>query len=308
MKNKKGFLRRLQIRLEYIVFKRLFSLWQKLGFHLTKNHYYEPIPDTRTLRADFWTKNSEFVGVNFNEQKQIDLLSLFSSKYKKEYDAFPKTSSATPYEYFLNNGGFESVDAEISYCMIRHFKPKKIIEIGSGSSTYLAAKAVLKNKEEGGFETELVAIEPYPNSVMKLGFPGLSELIPKEVQEVPFKKFQELKENDILFIDSSHVLKIGNDVQYEYLKILPRINRGVIIHIHDIFLPEEYPRKWVMEYCRFYTEQYLLQAILAFSDQFEVLWGGNYMNLKHPDKLESAISSYKRGKVQPGSFWIRKIK
>ena len=118
-----------------------------------------------------------------------------------------------------------------------------------------------------------------------------------------------MQENhDILFIDSSHVLRIGGDVQYEYLEILPRLARGVIVHSHDIFLPAEYPRHWVLEEHKFWTEQYLLQAFLAFNDSFEVLWAGSYMHLKHPEKLEEAFSSYKRERTLPGSFWMRKVK
>lgn len=206
-------------------------------------------------------------------------------------------------------GGFESVDGEVLYCMIRHFKPKKIFEIGSGNSTYLFAQAILKNKEEhNDYECELVAIEPYPNNILKTGFAGLSKLIPKKVQDISLSEFKKLTENDILFIDSSHVLKIGSDVQYEYLEILPRLKKGVLVHLHDIFLPAEYPKEWVLKDYRFWTEQYLLQAFLAFNDSFEVIWAGSYMHLKHPDKLEVAFSSYRRNERWPGSFWIRKIR
>ena len=192
---------------------------------------------------------------------------------------------------------------------LRHFKPKKLFEIGSGSSTYLSAQAILKNKEEDdAYECELVALEPYPNDVLKVGFPGLSKLIPQEIQHISLTEFKKLKTNDILFIDSSHVLRIGSDVQYEYLEILPRLNKGVIVHVHDIFLPAEYPIGWVLKDYRFWTEQYLLQAFLAFNKSFEVLWAGSYMHLRHPDKLEAAFSSYKREQRWPGSFWIRKIK
>jgi hypothetical protein len=193
--------------------------------------------------------------------------------------------------------------------MIRYFKPKKIFEIGAGNSTYLSAQAILKNKEEDNdYECELVAIDPYPPNTLKAGFPGLSKLIPKKVQDIPLSEFKKLSKNDILFIDSSHVLKIGSDVQYLYLEVLPRLNKGVIVHAHDIFLSAEYPKDWVLKDYRFWNEQYLLQAFLTFNNSFEVLWAGSYMHLRHPDKLEEAFSSYKRDKTQPSSFWIRKIK
>jgi len=292
------------------IIKMMFLFWQRLGFHITPNHFYEPIPDTRTLKDDLWSKHSELVGIGLNEKKQLELLSLFVSKFKNEYDRFPKNKTSSPYEYYVNNGAFESVDGEILYCMIRHFKPRKIFEIGSGHSTYLSAQAVLKNrKEDDGYNCELVAIEPYPTEILKIGFPGLRKLIPKKIQDIPLSEFEKLTENDIFFVDSSHVLKIGSDVQYEYLEILPRLNKGVIVQAHDIFLPTEYPREWVLKDYIFWTEQYLLQAFLAFNDSFEVLWAGSYMHLQHPDKLETAFSSYKREqRFPPGSFWMRKIK
>lgn len=287
--------------------KRSFPIWQRLGFHVTPNHFYEPIPDTRRLNDELWSKHSELVGIEISEKEQIHLLSEFMAKFKDEYEAFPKYKTPIPYQYYINNGSFESVDGEILYCMVRNFKPRKIFEIGSGSSTYLSTQAILINREENkDYECELTAIDPYPNSVLKAGFPGLSKLIPENIQNVPISQFNELKENDILFIDSSHILKIGSDVQYEYLQILPRLNKGVLIHAHDIFLPSEYPREWVCKQYRFYTEQYLLQAFLSFNSAFEILWMGNYMHLKHPGKLEKAFSSYDRSKVWPGSFWMRK--
>ena len=286
--------------------KKTFPLWQMLGFHITPVYFEEPIPDTRKLKDDLWQKQSELIGIDMNETKQLELLSYFISKFKREYETFPRNKTSIPYQYYVNNGGFESVDGEVLYCMIWHFKPKRIIEIGSGNSTYVSAQAILKNKEENGGGCELIAIDPYPNKVLEKGFPGFSKLIKKEVQKVNLSLFNQLKENDILFIDSSHVLKIGGDVQYEYLEILPQINKGVVVHIHDIFLPAEYPKKWVLKNYRFLTEQYLLQAFLTFNNTFEILWAGSYMHLKHSNLLEKAFNSYNPKIVWPGSFWMRK--
>jgi len=282
-------------------------LCQRLGFHVTPSDFESPIPDTTKLKDNLWSKNSELVGVDINEEKQLELLSLFEVKFKNEYEQFSRGKADRPYEYYLGNEAFKSVDAEILYCMIRHFKPKRIYEIGSGFSTYLSARAVLRNvSEDSTCWCKLIAIEPYPNEVIRAGFPGLTTVIAKEVQDVPLSEFEELEENDILFIDSSHVLRIGNDVQYEYLDILPRLSRGVITHSHDIFLPAEYPRQWVLQKRRFLSEQYLLHAFLAFNESFEVLWAGNYMHLHHADELERAFSSYDRYEVFPGSFWMRR--
>jgi hypothetical protein len=265
-----------------------------------------PIPDLEKLDETFWLKRSELVGVKINEKKGLELLEIFESKFKNEYEAFPMNETSKPYQYYICNPAFGSIDAEILYCMIRYFKPHEIIEIGSGYSTLLSAQAILENQEEdASFKCELVAIEPYPNTVLKTGFPGLSELIRKPIQEIPLSAFEGLTENDILFIDSSHVLRTGGDVQYEYLEILPRLNKGVVVQIHDIRFPEDYPRHFLKQ-SRFYTEQYLLQAFLAFNNAFEVLWSGHYMELNHPDKLDTAFSRHREFK-QGDSFWMRKI-
>lgn len=295
------------MNLKKTIMTGLFYLCERIGFHITPVYYQMPIPDTRTLKESLWQELSEMVGIDINEQYQIDMLSLFSSRFKEEYENFPRNKTPVPYQYYVNNGFFQSVDGEILYCMIRHSKPKRIFEIGSGNSTYLSAQAIHRNKDEGGHECELIVVDPYSNDVLKAGFPGLSKLILKEVQDIPTSEFSNLEENDILFIDSSHALKIGSDVQARaLLEILPRLNQGVIVHFHDIFMPAEYPKKWVLEDCKFLNEQYVLQAFLAFNRSFEVQWAGSFMHIRHPSKLEAAFSSYNRDTCLPGSFWIRR--
>ena len=102
------------------------------------------------------------------------------------------------------------------------------------------------------------------------------------------------------------MVKIGSDVQFLLLEVLPRLKKGVLIHLHDIFLPMEYPRHWVMDHDRFWTEQYLLHAFLLFNKEYEVVWAGSYMHTYHSDKLSKAFASYDAQKTLPGSFWIRR--
>ncbi|MFZ0011690.1 MAG: class I SAM-dependent methyltransferase [Halobacteriota archaeon] len=288
---------------------KLFLPGQKLGYNLTYNNYYSPIPDLRELSNDLWLKRSELVAIDIKEENQIELLSRFTSRYRSEYDTFPRHRTSRPYGYYVDNGAFGSVDGEILYCMVRDFKPNVIIEVGSGNSTYLIAQAIQKNKEKDKeYACSLQAIEPYPNPTLKAGFPGLTRLIDEKVQRVDLSEFDKLCNNDILFIDSSHVAKIGSDVEYEYLEILPRLRKGVIVHFHDIYLPTEYPREDIYIRHLFWNEQYIFHAFLSFNDSFEVLWGGTYMHLNHSGALERAFSSYSKDKQWPTSFWIRKTK
>jgi predicted O-methyltransferase YrrM len=191
------------------------------------------------------------------------------------------------------------VDALVAYCMVRHFQPRLIIEVGSGFSSLVLGDAVAKNTD-----SSLICIEPFPREFLREGFPGLQSLIEQKVQDIDLDFFAQLESRDILFIDSSHTVKIGGDVNYLFLEVLPRLKPGVIVHVHDIFLPFEYRRDWVLDEFRFWTEQYLLQAFLTFNSEFEVLMANNYLNQYHEEALKAAfpdLSSW-----GGGSFWMRR--
>jgi len=282
----------------------LFSLYERRGWHITPVHFYQPIPDSRELSPELWKSHSHMCGIDMNEQFQIELLKEFHSEFSGEYDHFPD-SIDDPLQFHLGQRFFCAVDAEVLYCMIRRFKPRKMIEIGSGMSTLLSAEAIRKNGAEG-FDCLLTAIEPYPREFLRSMIPGLKELLEVKVQSVPIERFSELEANDILFIDSSHVVRIGGDVVYECLEILPYLKPGVIVHFHDIFLPAEYPREWILKNRWYWSEQYLLQAFLAFNNAFEVMMAGSFLHLMHGEKLKAVFASYDPANVWPGSFWIRR--
>jgi predicted O-methyltransferase YrrM len=288
------------------VYPPLFALGERFGVHITPNHYYWPIPDIKSLDESLWSARSEMVGIDLRESAQVQLLDDFVARSKAEFDQVPVRAMGTAHQYYSENPMFLGADAAILYHLIRTRRPKKIIEIGSGFSTYVSAQALLKNQAEDGDSGELIAIEPYPNATLRAGFPGLTRLMQTPLQKVPLSTFETLAENDILFIDSSHVLKIGSDVQYEYLEVLPRLKRGVLVHIHDIFLPYEYPKEWVYKLARYWTEQYLLQAFLAFNDHFEVVWAAHFMRKTYPEKLRDALRPHSIEGA--ASFWIRKTK
>jgi predicted O-methyltransferase YrrM len=245
------------------------------------------------------------VGVDMNQEGQVRLLADFAVRFRQEYDAIPRRPTESPLDYHIDNGAFESVDGEVLYCMIRDLRPRRVIEIGSGASTLLAAKALHHNEDDGSPPCKYTVCDPFPGAEVRRGVPGVTRLITEPVQSVPLEVFGALEANDILFIDSSHVLKIGSDVQYEFLEVIPRLKPGVVVHIHDIFMPAEYPQAWVVKQHRFWTEQYLLQAFLAFNREFEVMWAGSYMHLTNPSLLASSFSSYDSQR-HPGSFWIRR--
>jgi predicted O-methyltransferase YrrM len=301
----------------------LFRMLQPLGLHLTRNHFYEPVPDTRQLKEHEWEEPSAMVGVDMNVSRQLNVLNNIIPEYVDECD-FSEEQPSVPHAFHLGNEFFEALDAEVLHCMIRHFKPERIVEIGSGYSTLVCARAAAMNDKLDSSPAELVCIEPYPNETLQEGIPGLTRLTQKPVEEVSLDVFSRLSSGDIVFIDSSHVVKLGSDVIYEYLEILPRLSPGVLVHIHDIFLPDEYPRKWVLDEHKFWTEQHLLQAFLVCNDCFEVMWASSFMSKNYKGELETAIPSWRQSytrlsedlkdvtltrdgqNVWPVSFWIRR--
>jgi predicted O-methyltransferase YrrM len=231
----------------------LFYSSEFMGVHILPDSYYSPIPNTSKLPDKTWDVY-DISDLKWDEKKMFALLSEIAI-HRTEVNNIPMEKEQET-EYYFNNPMFHGMDAVVYYYMIRYFKPKKLIEIGSGYSTLIAAKAISYSAAKAisiNDETQLFAIEPYPPAFLE-GLHGLS-LIQKPVQEMPTSFFEQLNSGDILFIDSSHVSKIGSDVNYIFLRILPKLKRGVIIHFHDIFIPFEFSKVYVNKLATFWNEQ-----------------------------------------------------
>src|SRR3954464_15474908 len=202
-----------------------------------------------------------------NDAIQLQLLADVFPQFESEYSRFAHQPTDSPYEFYFDNPMFSGTDALVLYGMLRHFKPRRVLEVGSGFSSRVAATALQANGSG-----ELVCIEPYPQEVLRHEFPTLTQLIEKEVQQVDLKVFQNLAANDVLFIDSSHVVRVGGDVDYLFLEVLPRLAPGVIIHVHDVFIPFPGRRDWVLEERRCWNEQQLLQAFVGGNSGFALLF------------------------------------
>ena len=286
----------------YIFDKFLAHIFSAFGYYLFKKQYYLGIPEKEDLI--YTTINSKLIRIDINEKECFDLLNNVILKYKKEFNSFPVNKVNDISEYYLLNGGFMAGDGNVYYSLIRHLKPNRIIEIGGGNSSKLASKAITMNSKN----TEYIIIEPYPQKYLK-DLNNIKELKVNKVQEVNLNLFETLNEGDILFIDSSHTLRLGGDVWYEYCEILPRLKSGVYIHIHDIALPRHYPKVYFDRHY-FFNEQYVLQTFLTYNTKFKIVWPGGYLINKYPEKLRQAflpeydLMKDKFPNAEPSSFWL----
>lgn len=284
-----------------------YPLFSKYGYHLLRKHYYLPIPEEGDLAYQI---TSELKGIDLDAHRSFEFLDTIVLKYKAEFNAFPYHKTDVAEQFYLLNGGFMAIDGNVYYALIRHLQPDTIVEIGSGNSTLLAIHAISRNLEENRKPSALICIEPDPSRIVKEQFPSFAKHHAQKVQDIGVEFFESLQAGDILFIDSTHALRSGGDVWWEYCEILPRLRAGVYVHIHDISLPKPYPRAYFDRHY-YWNEQYLLQAFLTFNSNFEIIWPGNYLMTRYSDKMQAAFApeyelmraSYPSS--EPTSFWMR---
>lgn len=267
-------------------------------------HFYSPVPDLDEVGENaeriFSTVPTDIPGISLNEQQQLALL----KEFKIYYDELPfQPEKEGNLRYYFENPSYSYSDAIFLYCMIRHFKPKRIIEIGSGYSSC----AILDTNElffDSSIETKF--IEPYPQLLLSLLNNTDQEkinIIAKKLQDVELNEFKILQRNDILFIDSTHVSKVGSDVNRIFFDILPILQDGVLIHFHDIFYPFEYPQDWILE-GRAWNEAYLLRAFLQYNSSFHIVLMNTFLEYFHERIFQEEMPLCLKN--QGASIWIRK--
>ena len=271
-----------------------------VGVFPVSNHYYEPLTDFRLLIHPL-DKPRRLPGVDLNTAAQLELLKSF--RFSDELKKFG-TQKNDDLTYAFGNGYFDAGDAEFWYNLIRVRKPRRIVEIGSGNSTLLAIEAVRANeKEDPGYRCQHICVEPYEMPWLERS--GV-QVLRERVERVDQSVFSALEAGDILFIDSSHVIRPQGDVLCEFLEIMPALNKGVIVHIHDIFTPRDYPHAWVVEKVRLWNEQYLMEALLSGNSQWKIIGALNYLKHDHFDHLRRACPFITQSS-EPGSFYLEKV-
>ncbi len=269
------------------VIYQVHRLAARAGLHVLPAHYYSALPNVLELErtVETWARPSELPGIEVDLDAQLRRLRAACEPYLAE------TSGNPIYQEGVRGGfgpGYGYIEAQVLHCAIRHHKPRRIIEVGSGVSTYCMRHAARLNAREG-HPTHITSIEPYPSEALR----RLDdvELIAEPVQRVPLDEFAKLGRGDFLFIDSSHTVKPGGDVNYLVLEVLPRLSSGTIVHFHDIYLPYDYQRD-VLQTFLFWSETSLVRAFLVNNARARQLFCLSHLHYARTAALRDILPEY----------------
>ena len=266
---------------------------EELGVSLVPANFYSEIPTIREIEDAEITSPAPLAR-GFDQHRMLDLLTALLA-YAAEFD--PPRSHPTPDRFSWTGGPFSHSDAMAYYSFVRHLRPRTIVEIGSGWST-LVADAALRANGSG----RIICVDRYPEPFLA-NIGSVAAVIERPAQELTPAQFNEhLTDGDFVFIDSTHTVKHGSDCLHLYLRVLPEIERGIIVHAHDIFLPFGLPSHWLRDRQIYWTEQYLLYAYLMDNPRTEVLYGSAYHHHHNPEQLKRFM--YGRYDAGGGSLWF----
>ncbi len=275
-----------------------------VGLFAPPGHFYSPVVDPSRLAgraAELFREERPLPGIDLNEAAQCALAEQMREPYRRLRFSAEKSADA---RYFHRNGNFGCADAVTLACLLQILRPRAMIEVGCGYSSALTLDIMERCLD---WQTSLTFIEPFPdllNSLISMSDRNRVEIIASPVQTVPLTVFDRLAEGDILFIDSTHIVKTGSDVLYHFHEVLPRLRPGVIIHIHDIFYPFEYPREWVMEMNLSWNELYYVRAFLTNNPEYEIVFFNDFMGKRHVELMRDVAPLFLE--MGGSSLWLRK--
>jgi predicted O-methyltransferase YrrM len=292
-----------------LIFEGAFPVFERLGLHVLPVHFYSPVPDTRQLRRHLhrWHREWNLTGIDIDLERQRGYVESLA-EFAQEFEGLPSEREVASSGY---GEGYGELEALVLYAMLRLLKPRLVIEIGSGVSTFFSVSALSENKLRDGVDGKVICIEPYPReplAALRATSAVPVEIVAKPVQDVDLSSFDWLDENDVLFIDSSHVSKLDSDVDRIYLEILPSLRPGVLIHVHDIPFPylAADPARWIFRKHRFWNEPSLLYAFLLFNGAFRIELALSYLHHREPDSLR-ALRHYDPAVHEPSSIWLKRL-
>lgn len=274
-------------------------------------HYYSPVPDIADLKArQVWDRRSPMPGIDLREHEQVKLLAELGREFGGECH-WPHEAPGPGDQFFTDNTGFSYGCAAATHSLLRKHKPRRVIEIGSGSSSRVIAAALRMNAADTGHAADYTIVDPFPAAGLA-ALPGLTRLLKQRVEVLGVEPFQTLGRDDVLFVDSGHTVRIGSDVNFLVLDVLPLVAPGVIAHFHDIALPYEYAEVYFTNprFRMFWTEAYLLQAFLCHNQAWEILLAMNFLMRDRPAEFRAAWPHYDPAihRFPSHSFWIRRVR
>ena len=245
--------------------RKVFPTMQAAGFHVTGNHFYEPVPDTREIAARY-DDGPRALGIDF----RLDDAARYALSLAAEYGDAAR-ADLDRFGYAEPNHLFFGVDALLLYGHLRRTRPARVVEIGRGFSTIVAVAALERNAEDGA-QAKLVSIDPFDRQPLSRPPEHTQlEVVRTTLQDADPSVFDTLGEGDLLFVDSSHVHKFGSDVAYQFEQVYPRVRKGVTVHVHDVFSPYHYPLKWYTRQRRFWNEQHYVETMLRWGADLRVV-------------------------------------
>jgi hypothetical protein len=277
-----------------------FEELQRRGWHFQPNHFYWPLNDVSFLRAhpELWNGPALPAEIDWDLDGQAELFRAIA-RYARELDDVP-TGAAPPGGFAWDAGPFPRSDATLYYCLIRHLRPRRVVEVGAGWSSLMLRRAL----EANGDGAHVTLVEPAPNRNVLRDLPPAWEMIETQVQFAGFDCFEALRSGDVLFYDGSHCVHTGSDVNWIFFKVLPRLSAGVWIHVHDLGWPWDYPPDWVLDEGLSWNEQYLAQAFLMGNSRYRARLVLNMVPLRVRNKEIEAIFHLP---LHGTSVWIQKV-
>jgi hypothetical protein len=277
---------------------------QDSGLFVPPGHFYSPIVDTASVAHLFNGSPPvpmSLPGIDPHPDRQLALWHRFVPHLQRIPFPIEQTEG---FRYHLDNPAYGVGDGSVYFAFLMEFRPKRIVEIGSGYSSACAVDTI-----EHFFDhaVEIDFIEPYPERLKTLLGQSAGRtyrIHEQEVQKADLTLFDRLEAGDILFIDSTHVLKTGSDVHFELFEVLPRLRKGVLVHVHDMFWPFEYPKGWVMDQNRSWNELYAVRAFLMYQEQFEIVFFNDFFRQACHDVVEATYPAFLR--KRSGALWLRK--
>jgi len=268
---------------------RLFRVGQHAGFDILPRHFYSSIPDFRELGRDAnWKLPRSMVGVNgVDVDEQLGFLRSCCTAENLDRLATLDVNAHARSQY--GDEGYGPIEAEFLYCFIAAKQPKRVIQVGAGYSTAV----ILLAAQDGPQPIQLTCIEPYPSPYLqKMATEGKLNLIPKRAQEVPVGTMIDLRNGDLLFIDSTHTVKVGSEVNQLILEVLPRLAPGVYIHFHDIFFPYDYHPD-LQTVLFFHSESTLLHAFLIQNPHYTIRTSMSMLHYAKTNDLKALFPRYR---------------